>query len=125
MENKTKNPLNDPLNEFDVEDDELQMSDFGVGMGKGDGGISGGGGGGIVRELEAAARAGNGGRKRPRTQSRREEEWIERLVGRWGDNYDAMVGDRRLNPGQQSAGDLRKRVKRWNDGGGRGIVVGT
>lgn len=120
MEKKTKNPLNDPLNVFDNSDDEGEMRNFGVGKEKGEGG-----GGGIVRELEAAARAGDGGRKRPRMQSRREEEWIERLVRRWGDDYDAMVRDRRLNPGQQSAGDLRKRVKRWKDGGGRGMIDGT
>lgn len=121
VEKKTKNPLNDPLNKFDDSDDEGEMRDFGVGKGKG----QGGGGGGIVRELEAAARAGDGGRKRPRMQSRREEEWIEQLVRRWRDDYDAMVRDRRLNPRQQSVGDLRKRVKRWKDGGGGGMVVGT
>lgn len=118
-----KNPLNDPLNEFDYSDDEGEMRLSGVGKEKGEKGV--GGGRGIVRELEAAARAGDEGRKRPRMQSRREEEWIERLVRRWGDDYDAMVRDRRLNPGQQSAGDLKKRVKRWKDGGGEGMVDET
>ena len=79
---------------------------------------------GIVAELEAAARAG-GGQKRPRMQSRREEEWIARLVGRWGDDFRGMVRDRRLNPGQQTEGDLRRRVKRWRDGGGRAVADGT
>lgn len=116
-EEKTKNPLNDPLNAFDESDDEGEMRDFGFGKQREEG-SSGGGSLGIVRELEAAARAGDGGRKRPRMQSRREEEWIVRLVRRWGDNYDAMVRDRQLNPRQQSAGDLRKRVTRWKDGGG-------
>lgn len=126
MEKKTRNPLNDPLNVFDDSDDEGEMRNFGVRKEKGEGGGGGGGGSGsIVRELEAAARAGDGGRKRPRMQSQREEEWIERLVRRWGDDYDAMMRDRRLNPGQQSAGDLRKRVKRWKDRGGRGMIVGT
>ncbi|MCJ1462151.1 Nucleolar protein 16 [Pseudocyphellaria aurata] len=117
---KKNNPLNDPLNMFDDSDDDGEMRDLGVGKEKA--GI--GSGGSIVRQLEAAAQAGDGGRKRPRMQSRREEEWIERLVGRWGEDYDAMVRDRRLNPWQQSAGDLKKRVKRWKDGGGGGMVVG-
>lgn len=114
-----KNPLNDPLCVLDDSDDGGNTRQFGGGRQKGESG------GSIVHELEAAARAGGGGRNRPRMPSRREAEWIERLVRRWGDNFDAMVLDRRLNPGQQSAGDLRKRVKRWKDGGGGEIVVET
>lgn len=114
-----KNPLNDPLCVFDDSDDGGKIRYFGVGKRKGESR------GGIVHELEAAARAEGGGKKKPRMPSRREVEWIERLVRRWGDDFDAMVRDRRLNPGQQSAGDLRKRVKRWKDGGGGGIVVET
>lgn len=120
VEKKKDNPLNDPLNVFDDSDDG-EMRNLGVGKEKA--GIDGSGN--IVRQLEAAARAGDGGWKRPRMQSRREQEWIKGLVGRWGEDYDAMVRDRRLNPGQQSAGDLKKRVKRWNDGGGGGMVDGT
>ena len=116
-EDELKNPLNDPLCVFDDSDDGGNIRYFGVGKQKGESS------GGIVHELEAAARAGGGGRKRPRMPSRREVEWIKRLVRRWGDDFDAMVRDRRRNPGQQSAGDLRKRVKRWKDGGGGGSVV--
>ncbi len=79
--------------------------------------------GGIVRELEAAAQAGIKQRK-PRMQSQREEEWIEHLVRRWGEDYKGMRRDRRLNPGQQSEGDLRRRVKRWRKSGGT-VAVGT
>ncbi len=76
-----------------------------------------GGNGGIVPQLELAAAQG-GKKSRPRIQSQGEQEWIERLVAKWGDDYRAMNGDRRLNPQQQSEGDLRKRVKKWKEGKG-------
>ena len=57
-------------------------------------------------------RAGRGV-KVQRTQSEREREWIERLVARYGDDYAAMCRDRKLNPYQQSEGDIRKRVGKW------------
>lgn len=103
-----KNPLNDPLNELESDD------------GEGARGIVTGGSkavGGIVEQLEAAAMAGIK-TTRPRMQSRREEEWIEALVSRWGENYKGMMRDRRLNPMQQSEGDLRRRIERWKEGHG-------
>ena len=77
-------------------------------------------GGGIVSELEESARHEK--KKRPRVQSAREREWCERLVKRWGDDWGGMSRDRRLNPMQQSEGDLRRRVELWRgkEGGGRG-----
>ena len=109
---KNKNPLNDLLNELES-DDELE-----------DGGrarevvnVGSTAVGGIVEQLEAAAMAGIK-KTRPRMQSRREEEWIEALVRRWGENYKGMMSDRRLNPMQQSEGDLRRRIERWKEGRG-------
>lgn len=101
------NPLNDPLNDFDSDGDGLgkdgeqdeKQSSSKIG---------------IVAELEAAARAGSA-KKRPRIQSKREEEWIERLVTKWGDDWKGMVKDRRLNPQQQSEGDLRRRILKWRE----------
>lgn len=49
----------------------------------------------------------------PRVQSARENDWIGDLVEKYGDDFDAMVRDRKLNPFQQTAGDLRRRVKKW------------
>lgn len=101
------NPLNDPLNALDSDEDdtakerEPEVSTIGSNIG-------------IVGELEAAARAGDG-KKKPRMQSQREEEWIERLVERWGDDLKGMVRDRRLNPQQQSKGDLRRRIWKWTE----------
>jgi nucleolar protein 16 len=38
---------------------------------------------------------------------------VEALVEKYGDDYGKMMRDRRLNPMQQSEGDLKRRVKRW------------
>lgn len=121
------NPLNDALNGIEVAEwDEGGCGGGGAG-GKepevGKGGYSGKQreqGGGIVRELEDMARKGAKG-KRVRVQSRREVEWVGRLVGKWGGDFGAMVRDRRLNPGQQSEGDLRRRVRMWRAGKGSPI----
>lgn len=98
-----ENPLGDPLNEFsDSEDEE----------------VVGGSAKGIVSKLEEQARYSKS--KRPRMQSQREKEWIARLVERWGDDWVGMVRDRRLNPQQQSEGDLKKRVGIWKSRNERG-----
>ncbi|CAG8962091.1 hypothetical protein HYFRA_00005134 [Hymenoscyphus fraxineus] len=94
---KHENPLNDPLN--DLEEGDYMDEDAGVeGKEKNP----------IVEQLEEMA--GRVAEKKPRKQSVREREWIERLVGRWGDDVRAMVRDRRLNPMQQTEGDIRRRI---------------
>ena len=70
---------------------------------------------GIVRALEEQASMEI--KERPRQQSRREKEWLTELVEKYGENYSRMVMDRKLNPYQQSEGDLRRRIKRWKDKG--------
>ncbi len=99
-----RNPLNDPLNSDDEdeehEEDEAGEEDVEVGRGRG-----------IVPELEEAAKYSK--KKRPRMQSEREREWIERLVNKHGYNWGAMVRDRRLNPQQQTEGDIKRRVGLW------------
>ena len=71
---------------------------------------------GIVKLLEEEA--SREAKKKPRQQSKREEEWIQRLVETYGDDYGKMVRDRRLNPVQQSEGDLRRRIRKWKERGG-------
>ncbi|KAK5048058.1 hypothetical protein LTR84_006248 [Exophiala bonariae] len=96
------NPLNDPLNEpMDVEADEpvrrTQMQND------------------IISQLEAQAAHEEEMllNKRPRHQSSREEEWITRLVEKHGDDVRAMVRDKKLNPMQQTEGDIARRLRKW------------
>ena len=120
---KTKpNPLNDPLNS-DSEDGEEDSADGEVFKGfdseknkekrnqpQNE----------IIRQLEEQAASGK--EKTERKQSEREREWIESLVGRHGENYSAMVRDKRLNPMQQTEADIRRRVVKWKvDRGSVGV----
>ncbi|KAL8749778.1 MAG: hypothetical protein Q9199_007486 [Rusavskia elegans] len=78
-----------------------------------------GGKGDVVTQLARLASM-TGEKKRPRKQSQREEEWVERLVGKYGDDVGAMARDRKLNPMQQSQGDIAKRVRMWRQGRRKG-----
>ncbi|KAJ5780751.1 Ribosome biogenesis protein Nop16 [Penicillium paradoxum] len=91
-----KNPLNDPLNDLEIESNPLADSE-------------------IVKQLERQAdQEGKTVRaKKPRFQSSREGEWAQRLIDKHGDNFAAMMRDRKLNPMQQSEGDLRRRINKW------------
>ena len=103
-----ENPLGDPLNELsDSGNDEMVVEINGRG---------------IIPELEEQAKHSRP--KRPRMQSQREREWIERLVERWGDDWGGMVRDRKLNPQQQSEGDLKRRVGTWKAGKRKGQQEG-
>ncbi len=77
---------------------------------------------GVVPALMAQAAKG-GAKKRPRKQSQREEEWVERLVAAYGDDVAEMARDRKLNPMQQSEGDIGRRVRVWKEGRRRGGEV--
>lgn len=98
------NPLNDPLNsESEDEDEDDEFEGFGEGREKNE----------IVRKLEEQANRGE--EKRERKQSEREREWCQRLVERWGEDWRGMVRDRRLNPMQQTEGDLKRRIGKWRE----------
>jgi nucleolar protein 16 len=97
------NPLNDPLEDLSDQEESSAIST---------------GPNGIVAELEALAEeegAALARKRRPRQQSKREEEWIARLVGKHGDDIRAMARDVNLNPMQQSEGDLGRRIKKWKE----------
>lgn len=102
------NPLNDPLNELD--DDEEEWTGFNEhgAVGPVDQDVSGQTE--TVRSLVAEAAAPR--EKRVRKQSEREQDWIRALVDKHGDDYEAMRRDK-LNIYQQSTGDIKRRVKKW------------
>jgi nucleolar protein 16 len=100
------NPLNDPLNDILEESEPEEWDAFGNVPPSTNTSQKP-----IVEALEQLAATGV--RKPPRKQSEREEEWIEKLVKKYGDDYGMMVRDRKLNPMQQTKGDIRKRVLKW------------
>ncbi|KAG0254591.1 Nucleolar protein 16 [Mortierella polycephala] len=61
----------------------------------------------VVRALEA--RAANA-LKVERYQSEGELVWAATLVEKYGDDYEKMFWDRKLNPNQQTAAQLKKRI---------------
>ncbi|KAL1303929.1 hypothetical protein AAFC00_000382 [Neodothiora populina] len=113
--NKKPNPLNDPLNDLDDDDEDedgTEWRGFANEHGVVEASIpSGDGKTAVVRELEAvAARPAD---KKPRKPSERESEWIQSLVEKHGEDYLAMSRDMKMNPMQQTVGDLKRRVKKW------------
>lgn len=62
----------------------------------------------VVRALEA--RAANA-LKKERYQSEGELNWAAKLVEKYGDDYEKMFWDRKLNPNQQTAAQLKKKIK--------------
>lgn len=94
---RKENPLGDLLNEVEDQEEWGGIDDEGKKTE-------------VVKELEELAARPEV--KRPRYVSEREGEWLERLVGRHGDDYGAMARDRKLNPMQQTAADIARRVRK-------------
>ncbi|OJD12729.1 nucleolar protein 16 [Emergomyces pasteurianus Ep9510] len=104
---RKSNPLEDQLNEIgDLDRNDTTMSIQGNSHSSA-----------VVQALERQAALEEEAlkKKQPRQQSKREEEWLERLVEKHGDNISAMVRDRRLNRMQQTEGDIRRRLKKWKE----------
>jgi nucleolar protein 16 len=95
------------LNDIVADDEEMEWSGFAMVPERREGESENP----VIRQLEEAAL--NGAKKAPRGQSSREQEWVERLVGKYGEDYGKMARDRKLNPMQQTAADIKKRVVKW------------
>lgn len=96
------NPLNDPLADLESDDDEETPTAEEEGTGNGE--IR------VVDLLEQEARAPTESHKRH--QSAREREWIELLIARHGvDGFAAMARDMKLNPMQQTVGEIKRKLK--------------
>ncbi|KAI9759791.1 MAG: hypothetical protein M4579_002090 [Chaenotheca gracillima] len=95
------NPLNDPLNELSDTEMEYEAGSRPVRGKQTD----------VVAQMEEEASLE--APKKPRTQSKREEEWMARLVEKHGDDYRSMFWDKKLNPMQQSEADIKKRIQKW------------
>lgn len=66
----------------------------------------------VIKSL--VEQAENPAPKRKRHISEREAEWLEDLVAKHGDDTRAMARDRKLNPMQQTAADIARRLKKLN-----------
>ncbi|KAL2018037.1 hypothetical protein VTK56DRAFT_1353 [Thermocarpiscus australiensis] len=119
------NPLNDPLNELDSDSDSEgdkreqpkqqqqrqqrqpppKEEEAGAQEGQDDSERPE-----VLRALEREASRPT--EKTVRHQSERELEWLRRLVGRHGDDTAAMARDMKLNPMQQTAADIARRLRK-------------
>ncbi|WYZ38834.1 hypothetical protein EsH8_III_000748 [Colletotrichum jinshuiense] len=104
---KRNNPLNDPLNALDSDEEDEEDED--EEEGEGWGGIDDESRPEVIRMLEKQAALPTV--KKPRHMSQQEREWLERLIAKHGDDTAAMTRDRKLNPMQQTQGDIARRIK--------------
>ena len=67
----------------------------------------------MVYTLELEKIFGDQGKRgAPRYVSEGEAGYLRRLVGRHGENLEAMARDRKLNPDQRTVGELRRLMKK-------------
>ncbi|CCC13307.1 hypothetical protein SMACR_06598 [Sordaria macrospora] len=115
---RQENPLNDPLNEIesDSESEEPKHNPThdiewnGISDDRQEETIDQSSRPEVIRMLEEEA--SRPVEKTVRYQSERELEWLQKLVAKHGDDVAAMVRDIKLNPMQQTKGDISKRLKK-------------
>ena len=44
-----------------------------------------------------------------------ESQWLQKLVDKYGDDYDRMVWDKELNPMQHTPAQLKRKIKKWRE----------
>ncbi|KAL1924571.1 uncharacterized protein VTP21DRAFT_4225 [Calcarisporiella thermophila] len=64
----------------------------------------------VVRALEERA---SNAVKTERHQSEGEQKWVQSLIDKYGDDYEAMFRDIKMNKYQQTASQLRKRCEKY------------
>ncbi|KAI8410330.1 hypothetical protein FOFC_10184 [Fusarium oxysporum] len=99
------NPLNDPLNDLDNDSDAEPAEEWGGIEDDADATD-------VVKTLLEQSKQPDLPKKRH--QSTREKEWLDKLVAKYGDDTAAMARDRKLNPMQQTAADIAKRIRKMN-----------
>ncbi|KAF9881210.1 nucleolar protein 16 [Colletotrichum karsti] len=102
------NPLNDPLNDLEEDSEEEEEKEDEE---EEWGGIDDESRPEVIRLLEKEASRGE--LKKPRHMSQQEREWLERLIAKHGDDAQAMARDRKLNPMQQTAADIARRIRKF------------
>jgi nucleolar protein 16 len=102
------NPLNDPLNDLDDDSDAEGPAEEWGGIEDDDDADATD----VVKSLLEQSRQPDLPKKRH--QSTREKEWLDKLVAKHGDNTAAMAKDRTLNPMQQTASDIARRLRKMN-----------
>lgn len=111
------NPLNDPLAEFDSDEEGEAVSIRNQHANTGRTAESTPAKTDTVRALEA--QAARPAAKYKRRQPDGEVQFIEELVQKYGDDIENMARDTKINYMQRSEGDLKKRIKKWKEAGGR------
>lgn len=114
---RDSNPLDDPLNEIDSDADAETTAEQRAKEAQQQRNYEGWSGfredndkPEVLRALEREASRPT--EKAVRHQSGRELEWLQRLVDRHGEDTAAMARDMKLNPMQQTAADIRRRLKK-------------
>lgn len=71
----------------------------------------------VVKQLEEYAEQHSKIRKE-RHLSDRESDWLKRLYEKYGDDFDKMKWDKKLNVYQHTAGELKRKINKWKKANG-------